>query len=356
MANEVVKDRLISVESVVVHPCLRSNQICDCLRVLASHNRVIQLEVVKRLCRVLEIELHHFYSIRERVERHFYSLRDRDELFLVVFNAVAGEECKGTDVFLDASLVFQIDGSKSSGLHVEKLGCVEHRLLLLSRHLIEEIAVVRVAHKVQAAVLKLERAHVSEHSTLGLLRADPRRKRVPHKEDRPVLLDLERLVLRICHCNHEGTLVGLISYGKLRVARQVDAIQLVKEVYKGVATQSVVNRHYADASLLKKLDVGARNITGRVLRGQHLFAVSIERAVQVAAHRLCQDTNYWSFAMIYQLLVLKVARLCNHVVLSFSLEPSLLEVCRASQPNVFQCGCRGEQISNREHSSHTNQP
>ena len=52
-------------------------------------------------------------------------------------------------------LVHDVPGAKASYLCIEELSCVEHGLLLVFRHLIEEVRVIRVVNQVDATVREL---------------------------------------------------------------------------------------------------------------------------------------------------------------------------------------------------------
>ena len=121
-----------------------------------------------------------------------------------------------------------VSGAKARNLRIEELSCVEHGLFLVFRHLVEEVRVIRVVNQVDATVCELVRRHIRQGILLLLLGADPRRERVTHEEDREVLLDFESGVLGVRHRDHERTFVDLIRYCLLRVAGQVDAIDLVE--------------------------------------------------------------------------------------------------------------------------------
>ena len=76
-----------------------------------------------------------------------------------------------------------------------------------------------------------------------------------------MLLDFESGVLGVRHRDHERTLVNLIRYCLLRVAGQVDAIDLVEHGDEVVAGEAVVDRNDAHSSLLKELNVCAGDVT-----------------------------------------------------------------------------------------------
>ena len=146
LPDQIVVDAVLVLKRVIIHAQLRRDQISDCLRVLARDNRVIKLEVVQCLTRVLKVELDQLQRIREAVDRHLLALADRDEAGVLVVDAVPREESQWTHVLRQCFLILEVHRSQPTHLHIEELGCVEHGLLLLSRHLIEEVGVVRVLH------------------------------------------------------------------------------------------------------------------------------------------------------------------------------------------------------------------
>lgn len=185
---------------------------------------MIKVEVVQRCSGVLIVELDHLNAISERIDWHLFTLGDCDILLILVVNAMSFEKSYGTEMSLNTMLVFEVSRAKSGHLHIEKLSSIEHRLFLLSCHLIEEVGVVGVLDKVDAAARILVLLHVLQISLFGLLRSDPSAQRVAHQEHWEMLLDFKGGVFSISHCNYKSTLVGCISYRKLRVTRQVDAV------------------------------------------------------------------------------------------------------------------------------------
>ena len=111
MSNEALEDALLLLELVVVHSRLGCDQVSDCLRVLASDNRVVQHEVVKCLSRVLEEELYHLDPIREGIERDLGALSNRDELLVIVLDTVACEQSQRDEVRLEGILVDEVLGA-----------------------------------------------------------------------------------------------------------------------------------------------------------------------------------------------------------------------------------------------------
>lgn len=220
---------------MIVHASFCCDQVSDCLNVLARYYRVVDHEVVQSFTGVLEVELNALNAVSEEIEWHLDSLSNGNKLLLLFVNAVTCEQGKWTQVSLQSFLVLKVDWAESTDLHVEELPCVKHRLLLLTRHLIEQICVVWMLHKVQPAVRVFISRHVSKHFALILFSTDPGCQRVAHHEDREVLVQLECLVLGVGHADDKGRLVFLISYCGLRVSRQIDAVQLVEHLDKLVA-------------------------------------------------------------------------------------------------------------------------
>ena len=99
---------------------------------LACDDGVIQHEVVECLIGVLEVELNHFDAVSKRVKRHLGALSDSNVLLFVLLDTVTRVQSQRTQVSRQRLLIFQVDGAEATHLHIEELGCVEHRLLLLS--------------------------------------------------------------------------------------------------------------------------------------------------------------------------------------------------------------------------------
>jgi len=247
---------------VIVHTSLRSNKIGNCLCMLASDDGVIQLEVIEGLVRVLKVELNHFNAVCESVNGHFGTLSNSNELFFMVLDPMARVQSQRTQMPRQRFLILEVNWAQSSYLHIEELSCIEHGLLLLSCHLIEQVGVIWMIDQVDAAIGMFILAHVSEHSLFYLLGADPGRQRVTHEEDGPVLLLLKIFVLSVGHCNDKSALVNFIGYSCLRIAGQVESIKLIEEGYQVVTFKPVIDRHDSHASLLQELHVGTRHIPG----------------------------------------------------------------------------------------------
>lgn len=217
VANHVLKNEFIVVERVVVQTSLSCDQVGDGLSVLPGNDRVVQLEVVKRLRRVLEVELNHFNGVGECVERHFSTLCDGNELIFILFDAMTREEGKRLQVALEGILSNEVLRAQACHLVIEELSRVEHSLLLFARHPMEQVGVIGVLNEIDATVCVFIIGHVSEGESLLLLRANPSGEGVAHHEDREVFLDLEVFVLNVRHGNHERRLVSFAGNCNLRV-------------------------------------------------------------------------------------------------------------------------------------------
>lgn len=185
---------------------------------------MIQVEIVQRCSGVLIVELDHLNSVSERIDWHLFTFGDCDVLLILVVDAMSFEHSDRTEMSLNTILVMEVSRAQSRHLHIEKLSSIEHCLFLLSRHLIEEVGVVRVLDEVDAAAGVLVFLHVLQVSFFGLFRTDPGAQGVAHQEHWEMLFDFECGVFGVSHCNYKGTLVGVISYRKLRVARKINTV------------------------------------------------------------------------------------------------------------------------------------
>ena len=89
LSDQVVVDAVLMIKRVIVHAQLCRDKIGNSLSMLARDNRVIQLEIVQCLVRILKVELDHFNAVCDGVKGHLDPLSNRDELFFVIFDPVA---------------------------------------------------------------------------------------------------------------------------------------------------------------------------------------------------------------------------------------------------------------------------
>ena len=135
MAHQVVVDLLLVLEGVVAEASLVSYQGCYFLSVVASHNGVVESDLIvgaQERIWILVVELDHFNGVGECVERQIDTFSDGDELVLRLCNSVAGEGGNRFEKLLQLLVFLQILGRDTGHLHVEELGGVEHGLLLFS--------------------------------------------------------------------------------------------------------------------------------------------------------------------------------------------------------------------------------
>ena len=185
---------------------------------------MVQVEIVQRCSGVLIEELDHLDSVSERIDWHLFTFSDCDVLFIRFVDAMSFKKSDRTEMSLNTILVLEVSRAQSRHLHIEKLSSIEHRLFLLSRHLIKEVGVVGVLDEVDAAAGVLVFLHVLQVSFFCLFRTDPSAQGVAHQEHWEMLFDFESGVFGVSHCNYKSTLVSVISYRKLRVARKVNAV------------------------------------------------------------------------------------------------------------------------------------
>ena len=86
------------IERVVIHARFRSNKVGNSLRMLASNDRMVKLEVVQSFVRVLEEELNHLDAVGEGVKGHLYTLCNRNELVILRINSMACVQSQRTKV------------------------------------------------------------------------------------------------------------------------------------------------------------------------------------------------------------------------------------------------------------------
>ena len=142
LSDQIVENTIFVIERVVVHASLCRNKVGNSLGMLASNDRVVQHEVVESLVRILEVELDQFNTVCEGVDGQLGTLCNRNELFFITLDSMTRVHSQRTQVPGQRLLIFQVDRSQSSHLHVEELSSVEHSLLLLSCHLIEQVGVI----------------------------------------------------------------------------------------------------------------------------------------------------------------------------------------------------------------------
>lgn len=145
---------------MLVHASFGCDKVSNCLSVLASNDGMVKHEVIECLVRVLEIELNHFNTIGECIKRHFSTFGDSDEFLLILINSMARVQSQRTQVLFQGFLVFEVSGAQATDLRIEKLSCIEHGLLFLSRHLIEQVGVIWVLNQVDAAIGMFIGSHV----------------------------------------------------------------------------------------------------------------------------------------------------------------------------------------------------
>ena len=83
-----------------------------------------------------------------------------------------------------------------------------------------------------------------------LHRTDVGRKAIPHQEEGKVLTQLIDLCLLIRERVDKRQLVRFIGDCQLRISREINPIELVIQGPAFLSRQSIVDRHYPDASLL----------------------------------------------------------------------------------------------------------
>ena len=134
---------------------------------------MVKHEVVKYLTRILKEELSHLDTISESVKRDFGALSNSDELLFFILDTMTAEKSKRLEVLLECVLVNKVHRAKTSRLHVEELGSVEDSFLLFTCHLVKEVSVVGVLHKLYSAVAVFVGLHVRQHIVLLLFGAYP---------------------------------------------------------------------------------------------------------------------------------------------------------------------------------------
>ena len=105
---------------------------------------MVELEVIECRTWIFKEELDHLDTVCEEVDWHLLAFSDRNELLLVVLNVVTCVKSKWFKMPLECGLVFQVDRTQTSALHIEELCCVKDCLFLLSSHSIEEVSIVWV--------------------------------------------------------------------------------------------------------------------------------------------------------------------------------------------------------------------
>ena len=130
---------------------------------------MVELEVIECRTWIFKEELDHLDTVCEEVNWHLFAFSNRNELLLVILNAVTCVKGKWFQMPLECGLVFQVDRTQTSALHIEELSCVKDCLFLLSSHSIEEVSIVWVLNQIDAAVCVLQVFHVSQHVLLLLL-------------------------------------------------------------------------------------------------------------------------------------------------------------------------------------------
>ena len=153
-------------------------------------------------------------------------------------------------------------------------------------------------------------------------------------------LVLESFIFSIGHGNDKSTLVWLVGNCNLGVSWQVKTIDLIEHFDEIISCKSIVDGNDANSSLLKELDVSARNIAWCILCiGKFLIAIVnvCSSLKKLTTKWFGKNTNDGSLRMIDEFLKTKLLCLSNHIVLSGSLGPSLLKVVSTCQQWVLNC-------------------
>jgi hypothetical protein len=122
----------------------------------------------------------------------------------------------------------------------------------------------------------------------ALLCAHEVRQRVAHQENWEVLFLLEHLLFLVDQRFHERFFVEIVCHAHMRVACEVNSVQLlVKRDSLGVR-HAIVNGNYAETSLLKELHMRFRNVA----------CLLLVATLDLATHRLGQHADHWSLCHV----------------------------------------------------------